>query len=94
MCSDRQFTEWMKTKYAKYSWFATTLLGGHVVGQYSKNYFKELFLRTACVLDHQHGCQNVTCKPAILYVSTGQKLINNVFVMIVYQNDVILSRTC
>ena len=28
------------------------------------------------------------------YVSARQKLINNVLVMIVYQNDAILSRTC
>ena len=66
---------------------------GHVIGQYNANRVKLAGDRNAFVLDRQHSCNDVTCKPAI-YVSAGQKLINNVFVMIVYQNDVILSRTC
>ena len=83
----------LKTKYVKYSWFATTWHTGHVVGQYHENGVKLAADRNAFVLDHHHGCHDVTCKAAI-YVSTGQKLINNVFVTLVYQNDVILSRTC
>ena len=74
----------LKTKYVKYSWFATTWHAGHVVGQYNENGVKLAADRNAFVLDHQHGCHDVTYKPAI-YVSAGHKLINNVFVTIVYK---------